>query len=229
MNKYNRGKIYKITSKHHPLPYYGSTCQPLAKRLGDHVRAYKSQKKYFSVFLILECGDYKIELVEKYACNDKRELEKRETYYIKNNECVNANLPYAPYEDQLIKSKEKWKLNKHIYNKIIQCECGGTYMKRGKNRHLKTKTHINFLETGEKKREIIYFNKSIDCPCGGSYVPRQKKNHIKSKKHLYYEKTGKQIQTAKKEIINCPCGGTYLLYSKNRHLKTKKHMSYINQ
>ena len=51
-----------------------------------------STKKYMSSFLVLECEDYKIELLEEYACNNKQQLEKKEGEYIKNNECVNKRV-----------------------------------------------------------------------------------------------------------------------------------------
>jgi len=191
MVNYQNGKIYKLVSKHSPIPYYGSTVQPLRKRLFEHKQRFKNNCKInYSSFKIIELGDYKIELVENYPCNSKRELELREAYWIKNNLCVNKKLSAiteeekkeykknwyddnkqtirakakknyeankdiinqknkkwyeANREDQLIKKKEYWKKTKDIQNKIFQCECGGTYMKRGKNRHLKTKKHMSYI------------------------------------------------------------------------------------
>jgi hypothetical protein len=37
-----------------------------------------------------------------------------------------------------------------VYEKTLieqQCECGSTYIKRGKSRHIKTQKHQNFLKT----------------------------------------------------------------------------------
>lgn len=163
MVNYQNGKIYKLVSKHSPIPYYGSTCTDLRKRLYDHKRKFEITNQYTSSQEILKLGDYKIELVENFPCKNKTELTQREDYWIKNNLCVNKRRAYltekeyrekdnerrkANYlkhrERELKYRKDKWEKNKHIYNKIIQCECGGSYMARTKNRHLKTKKHMSY-------------------------------------------------------------------------------------
>ena len=83
MPDYSKGKIYKLWSPSKNLVYYGSTTQTLAQRLQDHKR------KNCSSYLIMECEDYKIELLEEYPCNNREQLEKKEGEYIKANECVN--------------------------------------------------------------------------------------------------------------------------------------------
>ena len=175
MVNYKNGKIYRLVSKHSPIPYYGSTCTDLRKRLYKHKSSYLLQNDNCTFHKLIELGDYKIELVENYPCNSRRELELREAYWIKNNLCVNKVIPAITEEerkeykkkyrdsnkdrqkkwhaewyeknrdDQLIKNKEKWAKNKNEYNKIIECDCGGTYMQRGKNRHLKTQKHKAYL------------------------------------------------------------------------------------
>jgi len=101
MVNYENGKIYKITSKHHELPYFGSTCSELRKRLYDHKR--NSKKKLdgnVTSYKLIELGDYKIELVEKFPCKNKNELLERESYYIKNFDCINKNLPKITKEER---------------------------------------------------------------------------------------------------------------------------------
>jgi hypothetical protein len=97
MPNYQRGKIYRIISPSKNLVYYGSTIQSLGKRIADHLcnlNRYSNNisKTYYLSFLVLECEDYKIELVENYPCNNKQELCKKEGEYIKANECVNKNV-----------------------------------------------------------------------------------------------------------------------------------------
>jgi hypothetical protein len=94
MPDYQRGKIYKLWSPSNNLIYYGSNIETLSSRLSKHIYSYKNYnedntKKYYSSYLVLDCEDYKIELVEEYACNNKSQLCKKEGEYIKNNECVN--------------------------------------------------------------------------------------------------------------------------------------------
>jgi len=97
MPDYQKAKIYKLWSPSKNIIYFGSTTQAISQRLGEHLSNYKkynndSTKKYMSSFLVLDCEDYKIELLEEYACNNKQQLEKKEGEYIKNNECVNKRV-----------------------------------------------------------------------------------------------------------------------------------------
>ena len=92
------GKIYKLTSKNTNKVYYGSTTFVfLSMRLLNHEQCYHSYKLgkrgYQSSFDIIECGDYKIELVEDVVGTDKKDLLIRERYYIENNDCVNRIVP----------------------------------------------------------------------------------------------------------------------------------------
>ena len=94
MPNYQLSKIYKIYSPSKNLVYIGSTTQSLSQRLASHLRDKKNYdtdntKHYTTSYLVLECEDYKIELLEEYACNNKQQLLKKEGEHIKNNECVN--------------------------------------------------------------------------------------------------------------------------------------------
>ena len=93
---YSKGKIYKITDIGYNECYYGSTIQPLSKRIGKHRSDYKRYKDgkcnnvtSFILFDKYGVENCKIELVEDCDCKTKEELHKREGFYIRNNECVN--------------------------------------------------------------------------------------------------------------------------------------------
>tara|TARA_R110000744_G_C19003536_1_gene522111 strand:+ start:52 stop:480 length:429 start_codon:yes stop_codon:yes gene_type:complete len=79
---YSKGKIYKIIDESNNDNYYGSTIQILEDRFRTHgmFSGYNKSKK--------KC---KIELVENYPCESKRELEKREQYYIDTYDCINKS------------------------------------------------------------------------------------------------------------------------------------------
>ncbi len=93
---YSQGKIYKIVCNKTGLVYIGSTYRDLDKRLKEHVddcKRYldkKSNHLISSIYVIIN-NDYKIELIEKYPCLNRRELEKREYYYIDKIECINTH------------------------------------------------------------------------------------------------------------------------------------------
>jgi len=94
MPDYQQGKIYKLWSPSKNLVYYGSTIQSLAQRLAKHKNGYKRYNNgdnnlYVTSHLVLDCEDYKMELVEEYPCNNKQQLLIKEGEYIKNNDCVN--------------------------------------------------------------------------------------------------------------------------------------------
>lgn len=114
MVNYQNGKIYKLWSPSKNLVYIGSTTQPLCKRLVVHLSAYKvykndNTKKYYTSFLVLDCEDYKIELLEEYACNNKQQLCKKEGEHIKNNECVNKYIAGRTDKEYRIDNVEKAK------------------------------------------------------------------------------------------------------------------------
>jgi hypothetical protein len=44
-NKYENGKIYKITDNAYTEQYIGSTVQPLSSRIASHRKKYKEHKK----------------------------------------------------------------------------------------------------------------------------------------------------------------------------------------
>jgi hypothetical protein len=77
------------------MVYYGSTYKDINKRFKEHIACYKSKDNNITVYKIFDTYGIEnciIELVEKYNCNSKRELELREGYYIKNNECINIKV-----------------------------------------------------------------------------------------------------------------------------------------
>jgi predicted GIY-YIG superfamily endonuclease len=80
MKDYSKGKIYKIVDESNGDVYIGSTVQTLKRRYQTH-QIFKDYNK-----LKFNCN---IILIEYYPCNNQRQLEMREQYYIDNNECIN--------------------------------------------------------------------------------------------------------------------------------------------
>ena len=89
--KLEYGKIYKITSK--SGVYIGSTIHPIEKRLAEHRYSYEQYKKekgkYMTSFMLLDDDDCKIEMIEMYKCDDRKDLDKREAEIIQSTTCVN--------------------------------------------------------------------------------------------------------------------------------------------
>ena len=92
MPNYQMSKIYRLFSPSKDLIYYGSTTEPLTTRLSKHIYTYNNQDKYKGkrdASTIIECLDYKIELVKDFPCENKKQLLKEEGTYIRNNKCIN--------------------------------------------------------------------------------------------------------------------------------------------
>ena len=100
MNRYQRGKIYKIESQQTDKVYVGSTTEPtLARRLAKHRANYKSylngKFNFVSSFDILKYEESQIILIESYPCNNKDKLRARKQFHIKNNNCINQRYFYC--------------------------------------------------------------------------------------------------------------------------------------
>lgn len=121
VNKYSNGKIYKIWSpSRDDLVYYGSTYQSLSQRMAIHRNDYRRFKEgkfnnITSFKIFEECDDYRIELIENYPCSNKEELNAREGYYIRNNNCVNKVVPDRTLKQYYQDNKEKIKEEKKQY------------------------------------------------------------------------------------------------------------------
>ena len=122
-------------------------------------------------------------LLEKYPCNDKYELEKRERHWMEElKSSLNSNIPtrtdqeweednkehrkeYYQQNKEEIKVKSKnWNKN----NKDKKAEIGKKYREKHK-------------ETITKKK-----NKKYNCECGGKYTHCHKVLHEKTIKHQNY-------------------------------------------
>ena len=93
MNKYHYSQIYKITNPNTDKVYVGSTIQTLPQRFQKHKRDYKTWKngtdrKHADSCFIFDASedinDTKIELIECFECETKRELFDRECFHINN-------------------------------------------------------------------------------------------------------------------------------------------------
>ena len=109
---YSKGQIYKIVSDNSERVYYGSTTQKLYKRIQCHADNYKrflegKQVSNYTSYKVLADGNYSIVLVEKFPCEDKSQLLEREKFYIKNNACVNRNVPNRTQKEYRIDNKDK--------------------------------------------------------------------------------------------------------------------------
>jgi hypothetical protein len=162
MNKYQRGKIYKIVSDNYNKIYIGSTTKTLHSRLWYHNYTYNLWKNdygcYLSSFKLISKGNFKIELLENYPCSLAKDLKKREQYWLDNfkDQCINWRRAegydkassdknyYAKNKFKILQYRKKWaktKKNCDYCNKLIS--------NRNWPKHRRTKKHllnVNFFE-----------------------------------------------------------------------------------
>ena len=149
------GFIYKLTDNSDKV-YYGSTIKSLKKRLIGHKTPSNGCRSN-----IMDRDSMKIECIEEFNHHLdfilKELLTKRESYYIKNNECINLVIPgrtkkefrteYCEKNKERIafKRKEYNEKNSLKRNEKINCECGSKYTHNNKSTHFKTKKHQKFI------------------------------------------------------------------------------------
>jgi excinuclease UvrABC ATPase subunit len=180
MPDYQDSKIYKIVNYDNDDVYIGSTTEPtLARRLAKHVGNYKSylngKSSYTTSYKIIETGNYDIQLIEAFPCNNKMELHAREGYWIKQLECVNKVVPGRTAkeygEEYREKNKDMIREKKKRYNEKNK-ENIAEYHKEYRKNH---------KETISGKR-----TKKEQCICGITFTRCHKARHMKTNKHQSY-------------------------------------------
>jgi hypothetical protein len=156
MDRYERGKIYKIICNETGKCYVGSTCEPtLARRLAKHVAHYKywinNNMNYITSFEIIKNNNYAIVLIENYPFKRKDELHARERYWIENNECVNKYIPTRTIKEYYKDNAEKLK----EYNKEYQIENADKIKEYRKE-------YRNDNADKIKSRNNKYYNENVD-------------------------------------------------------------------
>ena len=202
---YKNGRIYKITDIAYTKMYIGSTCQSLSKRFSNHKATYKQWQNgkcnkltVYDIFNEFGIGNCKIELIEKFECNSKEELERKEGEIIKSNECVNKRIEGRT-------DKQYYQDNK---DKII--EQHKQYYQDNKD-----KIKQNYQDNKDK---IIEHKKQF-------YLDNKEK--ILEHKKQFYLDNKEKILEQRSQKVNCECGSTYSIGVKARHFKTTKHQNFI--
>ena len=175
-NRYSRGKIYRIIFDWSDKQYIGSTCQSLSSRKSFH-KCDALQGKKGSFYNELRDHDFEgwtIELIEKYPCTSKEELQAREGYYMRkyrdeNVPLFNLRLAHGnnpEYKEEQEKAKKEYRQKYWEVNKEV------------KNAERKERYKANRDTLLEKNRE------QFTCDvCSGKYTFGNRSNHKKTKKH----------------------------------------------
>ncbi len=179
MPDYSKSKIYKLVNNVSDDTYFGSTSQPLYKRLHQH----KKKNNGCTSKILFEQGVVSIVLVEEVCCENRDQLKARERHYIENFNCINKNIPgrtQKEYKNQYkIDNKEQIKEYNKQY-KIDNKEQIKEQIKEYKKEYNKQ------YYTDNKEYIKQYQSKHFICGCGSKITIGAKSNHLKTKKHTEY-------------------------------------------
>tara|TARA_R110000803_G_scaffold149792_1_gene215259 strand:+ start:60 stop:641 length:582 start_codon:yes stop_codon:yes gene_type:complete len=181
MPDYQQGKIYKLYSiSNEKLVYYGSTTETLRTRLSKHVYNNNNNNNNTQSKLVLNEGDYKIELIENYPCANKQQLNKREGEYIKNNVCVNKLIAGRTLQEYYQDNKEYiTKIHKDYRenNKKFILQIGKDYREKNKEK-------LNEQNKHYRKKNKEKLNEKETCECGCLVIKNNIKRHQQTPKHI---------------------------------------------
>ena len=181
-NKYNNGKIYMVKCNTTNLTYYGSTTGELETRLSRHKYCYncynKNKYHYVTIFDILKNNNYQIYLIENVNCNNKKELQLREKYYIENNDCVNKYIP----------CRTKVEYNKTNKTKIKEYQDEYRIHNKDKIIDLNKKLYIKNKDKIQENQKIYRENnKDNRTDYDKNYYQQNKENILERKIILYLQ------------------------------------------
>jgi len=198
INKYQNGKIYMIYSNLSNKVYIGSTTGKVNRRFKNHTYYYNGYKRGINnhcrgicdMFDELGTENCKIITIKHYPCNNKKELEREEGYFIKTSKnCYNKNVAGRNLKEYTQDNKDKIKKkDKKYYNnnkdKIKQ------YIEDNKDK-IKQYREDNKDKIKQRNKEYREKNKIfINCVCGGHYTIGQgcdfSKRHFNTLKHKQY-------------------------------------------
>ena len=202
---YSKGFIYRLVCKDLSVKeiYVGSSTNFRQRKAQHKCSCTKEGNRdyYCKVYEYIRNNggwdNWDMVLLEKYPCNDKYELTKRERYWTEELKAsLNSNVPSRTQEEYYEEHKE------YLDNKKREWE---------KKNYEKIKEKRNTPEGKERKRisDKKYRDKNID--------------KIKE----YDRKRTKKSQEQNKQKITCSCGLILTKGNIAAHRKTKKHQNYI--
>ena len=145
---YSKGLIYKIQHEDiEELLYVGSTTDITRRKYEHKYRCTNIKDREYNLKLYKMIRDnggwdcFKILILKEYPCDTKIEL------LLEEDRCL-RDLKATMNDRQAHNTPEQRKACKEIHrNKKHSCNCGGSYLGKHKCNHIKTKKHLNYLES----------------------------------------------------------------------------------
>jgi len=200
-NKYHYSYIYKIVCLDPNIDdfYIGSTVN-LSSRYLSHIRCSLNKKKQnYSNKLytfIRDSGGHEnwdMQVIKKFKCENKRELEKEEQKYIDElKPSLNTGNPYKTKEEKEEQVKQWYQDNREELNKKSR-KWHQENRKKHKNNKEKMKEirkdkRIIYNRWYENNKKILNEKRkeTIECECGSTFRKNTKARHNRTEKHQAY-------------------------------------------
>lgn len=226
MPDYQEGKIYKIYDRDDESQFYiGSTALPLNQRLWSH-KGCKNKKKFegrlvYNYFNKVGWDRALIELIERYPCEKKLQLNKREGEKQKElnpplNHVISGRTKKEYYEDNkdnISEYHKEWRED----NKDILKKKRAQYYK-GNKETINKQNKANYFKDHEKNKEWHR-----------QYHEQNKEKRNKQNNERYHNNKEKILEKQKIKTTCESCGTVYRKCAKARHEKSIKHLKSINK
>ena len=194
MPDYNKGQIYKIVDVGYNKCYIGSTIQKLSDRMAKHRTNYKAyiegKRKFdstaYNIFDEYGVSSCKIEWIEDYPCNSKKELEAREGTHIRNTDCVNRCIAGRTHKQHYHDNKERIaEISRQNYMDNKE-EITAKRRQRRKDEPEKIREQEREAYQRNKEKKLTKNKERVECECGANVCFGAKLRHLKSNKHQQY-------------------------------------------
>ena len=232
---YSNTIIYKICCKDISINdiYIGHTTNFIQRKQSHKTNCCNKNSNNYNLYVykfIRENGgwnNWSMIQLENYNCNNRRESEMRERYWIETlKSMLNCNNPFITKEEKE-KQKQDWYEEKKDYilqkakehyeeNKEQKIEYQKQYAKENIGN---IKSYQD--EYREKNKEKLAEQKKI--------YRAEHKEEIKQMLSKWCEANKEKLKEKRSELVNCECGNQYTFGNKNRHLQSKIHTEYQNQ
>ena len=191
INKYQKGKVYKLLNSVNDEVYVGSTCQKLlSKRMGKHREdALLHNSPVYKLMKEIGIDKFYIELIENYPCNSKDELTAKENYWIRQISTLNTRIEGRTQKEYYEENKQHILENQKKYREL--------------HRDTLAEYHQDYYEQNKEillkqKKEHYDNNKESIRPQHKEYRDKNK-DVLAEKSKEYYEENKEAINTYKKE------------------------------
>jgi len=149
------GKIYRLLDNTNGAFYIGSTIKELQIRLRGHETSARASAEGYGLASksIIQNKNYCIQLLEKCDCENRKDLLRREQYYMglyprcinKNRACLTPEVKREIDKQRYIQDKPARLEKKKIYDlTYIDCPCGSGFSMSHRARHMRTNKCLSY-------------------------------------------------------------------------------------